>query len=196
MKEPKEILWIDCETGGTDSKIHALLQLSAIIEIDGKEVDSIDLKMKPVKGKIIEEKALEVQGRTMQDIESFDDPIECYMKFSRFLARRPPSKTNRYTMGGYSAEFDCRFVEQWFRDIAMNPYAYWKYMQFSPVDPLAILRALRHYSIIETENTKLETVCKYFGIEIKAHDSMSDIRATMQLTKIIMHRIGAGWWTE
>lgn len=185
----KEVLWFDCETGGTDSAKDALLQLSAIIEIDGKEVDFIDLKMKPLKGKNVSSKALEVQGRTMQDVNSFDDPLACFSRFRKFLARRPASKANRYIMGGYNAEFDCRFVEQWYKDITGGPYAYWDYLQFSPIDAIPILRAMRHYGIIDLPDTKLKTVCDHFGIEIQAHDSMSDIRATRELTNMLMERI-------
>jgi DNA polymerase-3 subunit epsilon len=190
----KEILWIDCETGGTDEKIHGLVQLSAIIEIDMEIVAEIDLKMKPVAGKKIDPKALEVQGRTMAEIESFEDPALCFGRFKKFIARRPASKQNRYIMAGYNADFDCRFIYEWFKDMVGDPpYAYWDYLQFSPVDPIATLRALRHYGIIDIPDTKLSTVCKYFGIEIDAHDSMSDIRATRTMTNLLMARLREGW---
>jgi DNA polymerase-3 subunit epsilon len=191
-----EVIWIDCETGGTDEKVHALVQLSAIIEIDGKIVDEIDLKMKPFDKKIVEPKALEVQGRTMADIASFEDPRVCFERFRKFLARRPASKQNRYIMAGYNADFDCRFISEWYKDLSGGPYAYWDYMQFSPVDPIGILRAMRHYGIIDTPDTKLGTMCKYFGIELDAHDSMNDIRATRELTNMLMNKIKSNWQSQ
>jgi DNA polymerase-3 subunit epsilon len=189
----REVLWIDCETGGTDEKRNALVQLSAIIEIDMEIVDEIDLKMRPVQGKIVEPKALEIQGRTMADISEFNDPKVCFDRFRKFLARRPASKQNRYIMAGYNADFDCRFVSEWYKDLSGGPYAYWDYLQFSPVDPIGILRAMRHYGVIDIPDTKLGTVCNYFGIELDAHNSMSDIRATRTLTNLLMARIREGW---
>lgn len=193
MEKLSEILWVDTETGGVDEKKHALVQLSAIIEIDGKEIDSIDLKMKQYGNKTIEQKALQVQNRTIEDIATFDDPIECFNKFKKFLARRPASKQNRYIMAGYNADFDCRFISEWYKDITGGPFEYWDYMQFSPIDILPTLRAMRHYGIISSIDTRLETMCKLFGIELNAHDSMSDIRATMNLTNFVYKKLFQNW---
>lgn len=184
-----DILWTDCETGGTNHEKDALIQLSAIIEECGEVVEEIDLKIKPVEGKNVSLQALEVQGRKFSDLEKFIPYEEAYKKFNTFLSRngkRVPTKLTRYIMGGYNGEFDCRFINEWYKDISGGPYEYWKYMQFSPIDLLPILRCLRHYRIISIPDTKLETCCNYFGIELKAHDSLSDIRATRQLTNEIM----------
>lgn len=189
----KKIIWIDDETGGTDDKKDALLQLSAIIEIDNKIVDEIDLKMKPIAGKRINAEALEVHGRTMKDIEGFEDPRVCFDKFYKFLQREPKSKENRFIVGGYNVDFDLRFIFEWFKDVTGDPYQFWDYLQFSPIDVLPTLRAMRHAGVIDIPNTKLETVCAYFGIELKAHDSMNDIRATMELTKKVYGRLFGGW---
>lgn len=179
----KKILWFDCETGGTDPKNDALIQLSALIEIGGKVVDQIDLKMKPLPKKNISHEAIEKHGMTLQDIAGFMHPHDAYDKFYKFLAGHgPKSKTDRYIMAGYNPQFDCDFVSQWFADVTGGPYAYWDYLQFSPLDVLPTLRAMRLAGIIDTPDTKLETMCKHFGIEIKAHDAMSDILATRELT--------------
>jgi DNA polymerase III epsilon subunit-like protein len=194
-----EVLWFDCETGGADddngpaSKVYALTQVSAMIEIDGEIVDEIDLKMRPYGKRIVTPKALEIQGRTMEEVEAFELSVFCYEKFKKFLARRPAVKTNRYIMAGYNPDFDCKFIYEWFFDMSVGPYEFWKYMQFSPVDLLGILRAMRHFKIINIPDTKLKTVCDHFGVTISAHDSMSDIRATREVANLIMREIKDGW---
>lgn len=191
----KRILWFDVETGGTDEKQDALLQLSGLIEINNEVVDEIDLKMQPIKGKRVTEKAIATHGMTMDDISGFEFPHSAYGKFNRFLFKHNPNpvKTNRYIMAGYNADFDCRFLSQWYADISGGPFDYWKHCQFSPLDVLPTLRAMRYAGLLEIENTKLETVCNHFGIEIKAHDAMSDIRATRELTKLVLERLWTGW---
>lgn len=205
----KKIIWIDTETGGTNDKSDALVQLSAIIEMGGEVVDTIDLKMKPVMmvsreewdggdvvntlPKRITKEALQVQGRTMSDIEAFEDPRVCYNRFYKFLQREPKSKTSRFIVGGYNTDFDLRFLFQWFQDISGGPYAFWDYLQFSPIDVLPTLRAMRHWGVIDVVDTKLETVCKYFGIELEAHNSMSDITATRLLTHKIYGELFSNW---
>ena len=41
----KKILWNDLETGGTDPQNNAVLQIAAVIEIDGKIVDQFESKV-------------------------------------------------------------------------------------------------------------------------------------------------------
>ena len=38
------------------------------------------------------------------------------------------------------------------------------------------------------ENDKLETMCNYFGIEIEAHNALSDIEATKKLYELICEK--------
>ncbi|MFW6244353.1 MAG: 3'-5' exonuclease [Fibrobacterota bacterium] len=191
----KRILWFDVETGGTDEKTDALLQLAALIEINGEVVDEINLKMQPIKGKRITEKSIEKHGMTLDVISDFEFPHSCYGQFNRFLYKHNPTpvKTNRYIMAGYNADFDCRFLSQWYADISGGPFEYWKHCQFSPLDILPTLRAMRYAGVLKTEDTKLETVCNYFGIEIQAHDALSDIRATRELNKLVFGRLWTGW---
>ena len=50
------------------------------------------------------------------------------------------------------------------------------------LDPLYSIRLLQIAEILPVlENNKLETWCKHFGIELKAHDSLEDIEATKKL---------------
>lgn len=199
MQKPKKLLWFDCETGGVEPKTDALVQLSAIIEIKGKIVDEIDLKMKPLPHKNITDEAMKIHGMTLQDIAGFEDPYIAYGKFYRFLsAHGPKAKEDRYVMAGYNAHFDCDFLFQFFHDINQNPKYnfYWDFCQFAPLDILPTLRAMRYAGLINTVDTKLETVCKHLGIEIKAHDALSDIRATRELTYKILSRLWSDWKGE
>lgn len=190
-----KILWFDVETGGTNEKTDALIQLSALAEINGEIVEEIDLKMKPVQGKKVSFEAISKHGMTMDMINSFESPADSFENFYSFLQRNggAPSKLTRYIMAGYNPEFDCRFLSEWFQDITGGPYKYWDYCQFSPLDVLTTLRAMRYHGVINIPDTKLETVCKYFGIEIKAHDALSDIKATRELTKLVFGKLFKGW---
>ena len=180
----KKILWFDTETGGTDEKQDALIQLSAIIEINNEVVDEIDLKMQPLPKKRVSQDAIAKHGMTMEMIKDFEVASVAHTHFERFLLKHNPypTKQGRYVMAGYNPDFDCRFLNQWYQDITGGPYDYWRHLQFSPIDVLPLLRTMRHAGVLPVDDTKLETVCKYYGIEIQAHDALSDIRATRELT--------------
>lgn len=194
----KRILWFDSETGGTDDKTDALIQLAAIIEINGQIVDEIDLKMQPLAGKKVNAEAISKHGMTLDIIKGFDSACSSYDNFERFLLKHNPCpvKTNRYIMAGYNPDFDCRFLSRWYSDITCGPYAYWKHLQFSPVDVMPVLRAMRYAGILNLPDTKLETACKHFGIEIQAHDALSDIRATRELTHMVFSKVFSSWKSE
>ena len=191
----KKTLWFDVETGGTDSEKDALLQLAGLIEIDNEIVDEINLKIQPVKGKNVTAEAIKKHGLTMDMIEGFEKPWEARWKFDTFLTRNnpAPAKDKRYIMAGYNADFDCRFLNQWYQDLSGGPYDYWKHLQFSPVDPLPTLRIMRHLELLDVPDTKLETVCDYFGITINAHDALSDIKATREVSKIVFSLLQSGF---
>ena len=56
------------------------------------------------------------------------------------------------------------------------------YLDSSMLDPLYSIRLLQIAEVLPVlENNKLETWCKHFGIELKAHDSLEDIEATKKL---------------
>lgn len=191
----KAILFNDSETGGTEPKLHALLQLACIIERDGKIIETFEAKMKPVPGKTVTPEALKVNGYTLEQIATFEDPVDVYNRFRMFCARhgRKGDKENRFIMAGYCNQFDCDFLMEWHKDMSGGTYAYWDYLQMSPLDPLPTLRAMRYAGLLPTADTKLETVCKYFGIQIKAHDAMSDITATRELIHLLYGKLWTLW---
>ena len=58
------------------------------------------------------------------------------------------------------------------------------------LDPLYSVRLLQVAGMLPVlENNKLETWCKYFNIELKAHDSLQDITATKKLIEKLIELI-------
>lgn len=186
----KKILWIDLETTGIDKNQNGICQIAALIEIDNKIVDQFESKMRTRKR--VDLKALEVTGFTFDQVtKSFPDPTIVFNQFVSFLSKygRAGDKQNRFIMAGYNAPFDLDFLSQWFQEMTGGPYTYWDYLQFSPIDPLPICRAMRYAGIIDTVDTKLESICKHFEIPIDAHDAMSDIKATRELCHKIFEKM-------
>lgn len=190
----KKIFWNDVETTGTDSKNNAIIQIAAAIEVDGELIDTFESKMAPLFSKIIDDKALEVNGIKKDDLKKYPKPIEVYEKFRKFCDRNgmKGNKSERFIPAGYNNQFDLDFLSQWHLDME-SKFAYWDYLQFSPIDPLPMLRAMRIAGILPIADTKLGTVCKLFGIEIQAHDALSDLLATRKLTTMLYSRIFSYW---
>lgn len=175
-------IYIDIETTGLDPKKCAITQLSAIVEIDGEIISYFNEFIKPFDGASITNEALLTTGQTMDDLNKFQHPAEGYRKFIDFLDHYIDKydKEDKFTVVGYNVKFDMDFIEEMFvRN--NNKYAY-SYFNGMKMDVFAILPFLKEMGVVpKLKNNKLSSWCEHFGIELKAHDSMEDIKATREL---------------
>lgn len=179
-----KIIFIDTETGGVNSEKAALIQLSGIIRIDKKDVEKFNFYIKPFENSEVNEKALEVQGRTLEELKTdkYVEEKEVYKQFIKLLDKYIDKydKTDKFIVAGYNVRFDVDVLKAFFQRHGNN--FLFSYLDSSMLDPLYSIRLLQIAEVLPVlENNKLETWCKHFGIELKAHDSLEDIEATKKL---------------
>lgn len=180
----RKILYFDVETTGTNAVLNDIVQLSGIIEIDGKVVDTFNLRAKPTHFDTIQREDLEVTGLTEEELKQYPDARETYQQFVAILSRHCNkfNKSDKFYPAGFNVGFDLDFLNQFFRkqgDVYFDSWVNWK-----AIDPLPFLRLLDLDGKLALENYKLSTVCSHLGIEIQAHDALSDITATRE---VILH---------
>ena len=179
-----KIIFIDTETGGVNPEKAALIQLSGIIRIDKKDVEKFNFYIKPFENSEVNEKALEVQGRTLEELKTdkYVEEKEVYKQFIKLLDKYIDKydRTDKFIVAGYNVRFDVDILKAFFQRHGNN-YLF-SYLDSSMLDPLYSIRLLQIAEVLPVlENNKLETWCKHFGIELKAHDSLEDIVATKKL---------------
>ena len=187
-----KIIFIDTETGGVNAEKSALIQLSGIIEVDGTEKEKFNFYIKPFKNSGVNEKALEVQGRTFEELrtDKYIDESIIYKKFLEILDKYIDKydKDDKFIVAGYNVKFDIDILKAFFE--RNNNKFLFSYFNSSMLDPLYSVRLLQVAGILPVlENNKLETWCKYFNIELKAHDSLQDITATKKLIEKLVELI-------
>lgn len=180
-----KLLFLDVETTGTKSEYgHSIWSISGIIEIDGSEVMSFDYKMRPIKGTVYDDKALEVGKIDREQIESFKPQHFVLNKlieiFDLYVNRY--DKDDKFILIGYNVRFDEDFLYDWF--VNQNNMGFLRsYIHYNALDVMDLV----NYALIpireKLPNMKLETMAKLFDVEHKAHESMSDIRATYEIFK-------------
>ena len=179
-----KIIFIDTETGGVNPEKAALIQLSGIIRIDKKDVEKFNFYIKPFESSEVTEKALEVQGRTLEELKTdkYVEEKEVYKQFIKLLDKYIDKydRTDKFIVAGYNVRFDVDILKAFFQRHDNN--FLFSYLDSSMLDPLYSIRLLQIAEVLPVlENNKLETWCKHFGIELKAHDSLEDIEATKKL---------------
>jgi len=187
-----KIIFIDTETGGVNPEKAALIQLSGIIRIDKKDVEKFNFYIKPFENSEVTEKALEVQGRTLEELKTdkYVEEKEVYKQFINLLDKYIDKydRTDKFIVAGYNVRFDVDILKAFFQRHGNN--FLFSYLDSSMLDPLYSIRLLQIAEILPVlENNKLETWCKHFGIELKAHDSLEDIEATKKLIEKLISLI-------
>jgi len=180
--------WIDLETTGLDPLKNGIIQIAGWIEVKGERTNEFNWLVKPFKGQIVSKKALEVNGKTIEEIRTYPEPFDIYKDLHKMLAAHinKYDRSDKFHFIGYNARFDMDFLRQFFK---LNGEEFFgSYFHFPPIDVMAIaahsLMADRH----RMNNFKLTTVAQYLGIkfqESEAHDGLFDI----QLTQKVLHEL-------
>lgn len=184
-------LFFDTETTGTSSNA-TIFQIAGYIEIDGKVIETFDIKSAPFPDSEINPEALEVTGVTLEQIQKYQEPKQAYKEliniFDKYIDKY--NKEDKFDIIGHNVKFDIEKIITWSKkcgDNYIGSYLNWKRI----FDTLAFTQCLKVAGIIpETENNKLSTLCKEFGLNLDhAHDAMYDIEATRDLFYVLLKKI-------
>lgn len=190
-----KLLFFDLETTGFGFDKCAIIQFAGIlvdIGIDSKlkPVDAINLKMKPRTGKLIDQRALEINGSTVNEILHYPDDKEVFAKFTAFLDKHVDryEPLDKIKLCGYnSVHFDVDFLRQWFIDNGSKFFG--AYFFNDSIDVMCeASRYLLHYrpALI---NFKLGNIAKVMDIDIDKsalHDGLYDVKLTFKIFKKIL----------
>lgn len=182
--------FIDTETTGAGSeKKCSIWQITLIITDELlNEIDRINLKFRPREGCVLEEGALEKTGMSVEKFRALAMTYdEAYTVLVSFLEKHIDrfNKTDKLQFVAYNAQFDSRFMRQFFIDNNDNYYGSWF---FHPPICLMMQAAWMTRKVRDkwASNFRLESLCKAAGIEFdeeKAHDALYDVEKTIELYK-------------
>ncbi len=176
-----KILWFDTETTGLDPVKQDIIQAAGILVIDGKEVDRFNLVCQPFSYENIEEEALKVHGRSVEEIKTYPAPQDAYREITGFLSRYVDkyNKQDKIYIAGQNSRFDKDFLFSFFRKNG-DQYCGSFFYHYT-LDLMQLTTILKVMNKIHPENLKLESICKVCGVTLSgAHDAMADIEATRE----------------
>ena len=179
--------FIDLETTGTDIKECGIHQISGMIVIDGIVKEKFDLRVRPLPGKRIEEKALEVSHVTREQLDSFPTAQEVYVRLTNIFGKyvNKFNRQDKMFFCGYNvASFDMPFLRQWFEDLGDKYFGSWFWSV--PLDVIVLAQSKLVNERPSMVDFKQGTVAKQLGIVIeedKLHDALYDIEVCYEIWK-------------
>lgn len=184
-----KILWFDVETTGLDAKENDIITFAGIVEIDGKIVDQIYLKMQPHNWDNIEQRALDVNGITREELKTFQTPQEAHKKLISFLSKHVNryNKNDKYQPSGYNVTFDMLFLAEFFKKCNDKYFGAW--IDYHKLDVATLVMFFKLKGVLKLEKYRLAYVAEALGIPLKAHDAQEDILATREIFYQLLNKI-------
>lgn len=107
-----KLLFLDTETTGTNEAINGVIQIAALMEVDGVVVDSFETLVQPWDGCQIAEGALEVSGITIQQLLAAPPEDYAVAKFIKWLRKYIGQfdKKDKAFLVGFNTPFDDKFL--------------------------------------------------------------------------------------
>jgi exonuclease I len=190
-------VFFDLETGGLNSAIHPVTQAAFVaIGPDWQELEALEVKV------IFDPAQCEAEALALN---SYDPEVWAreaiaadlaQIKIASFLRRhatvRKVSKNSGKPylvarMAAYNGHFDGEFIAEWFKSTGtFLPGAC-----YESRDPLGLSRWVADLDEVVLDNHRLVTVAAWLGVPLPdAHDALADVRATVEVARLLCERIG------
>lgn len=179
--------FIDVETTGTNHKENGIIQIAGSVcfftEQGVEEKETFNYNVAPFDADRIEDKALEVNGVTREQLSTYPGPEVVYTKlvelFSKYCDKY--NRQDKMFFIGYNARFDYDFMRTWWEKNGDKYFG--SFFFFPPIDVmnLAIADLIKQRHLLP--NFKLGTVTEHYGITTEGmlHDADVDIEITKRL---------------
>ena len=183
-----KIMFIDTETTGLEIERHALVQIGAIIEIDGEVKEKINLDIAPFPNAEISESALRVIGKSPSELTAYPSSVSQYKEFKSILAKYVDkyNKADKFHFVGYNAVFDDAFLRKFFKRNGDSYYG--SFFWWPPIDVAQMAQLTFMETRASFKSFKLQDVATKMGLDVNAeqlHDALFDV----ELTRDIFHNL-------
>ena len=180
-----KLIFYDTETTGTNYMKHSIIELSGIVEIDGKVRETFDLKVRPHDRAVVEPAALQANGHRIEDLPSYPPMEESHGDFIRMVNRYVDKydKQDKFFLVGYNNRgFDDNFLRMLFT--LCGDKFFGAYFWPDTIDVMVL--ASRHLMGVRhtMPSFKLHRVAKTLGIDVddsRLHEALYDSTLTREI---------------
>lgn len=175
------ILFLDLETTGLNKDENEVIQLAALVVVNGEIKEELSFFFKPEHPENTYQKALEITGLTMETIMAYnDDPRVALRTIDQTLKKWAPINED-WAIAGQNVKFDMEFFELWWnKNQGAGSKLYRKTFKFVSLDLINLAFAFHIAGVFTFKNFKLSTILETLDMvfEGESHNALNDIRMT------------------
>lgn len=183
-----KLFYVDTETTGTDPAKHAIIQIAGMVVIDGAVMERFEFFLAPHEGAAIEDRALEVNGRTREEIAAFPPAAEAYRALLAIMGRHVDkfARSDKFHFVGYNARFDMDMLRALWERFGDKYFGSWFFFPALDVMTMAAVALMRRRH--KMPDFKLSTVAAELGLALpeNLHDALADIELTRDVFRDLM----------
>lgn len=190
-----KILWIDTETTGLDPSVDEIIELAGILEIEKQIKECFIFRCRPSTPSIVEQEALSVQGRTLEEVMSWPEPESLFDSFINTISPYIDkyNKNDKLIVGGHNVGFD---IDMLASTAKRQKFDYlFSYLDYHKIDTMSMAMIAKLIGKINPPTLKLEGLADYLQIDKsavgKTHNAYTDIYITRLVAQKLL-RIIAG----
>lgn len=185
-----KLLIFDTETTGLDAKENDIVTFSGCITRGFNVEEWFDYKIKPFNMDNITEESVETHGISKEEMSKFESPDAAYKRVIKLFGSHVNkfNKQDKMYPCGFNVRFDLDMVNQFFIKNKDKYFGSWQ--NWTSIDILDRINWLIFIGRLKgLKKRRLEYVAPLFDIEIEAHNSLSDIKATMKVMEKLYNNI-------
>lgn len=182
-------IFYDLKTTGTDFRKHSIFQLGIIVESNGVTLEKIQIDSQPHPKAQIDPAALVVAGKTLEEIQSYQDMTLAHAQFVEILGfyiGRFNPKDKAWLVGFNNRVFDDQFLRAWFSQNGDRYFGSWFWSDTIDVSVLASQKLMPRRA--QMKSFKLKRVAEELGIQFdseKAHSALYDAEITQKIYSLL-----------
>lgn len=178
------ICFIDTETCGLDPYKNQVLTAAMKIVQPGKPDTTKEISFGLLQSTVINDKALEVNGITREEIKKFPSAQDTYKELINFLQQfvNPYDRTDKMIFAGYNARFDYDMMRAMFERLGDKYFGSWFW--FPPLDIMNTAMDALQEDRAKLSDFKLGTVARFLNVEVdksKLHGALYDIELAIEV---------------
>jgi DNA polymerase III epsilon subunit-like protein len=192
LKQDSDCIVVDCETTGVNPEQNAVVSIAVavcdpLLNVRRRKV----FIMRPHEGAVIEPKAMEINGLSLEQINSYPPPAEALKSLNSFLFSSCKGQPRFALWYCWGVGFDDKFIIKTFERAGVPYYGRRVWVCMRGVATYLNLFSSLICGRDKTETKNVRKFCEFLGVTFEGaeHDPMADVLNSIKVIRLSTARL-------